>query len=62
MMMILIMIMNYIIVKMIFTLIHLFIFCAMQKKLVVDRLGFSQKDLERMLVFFPLTLNEELAI
>ena len=34
----------------------------MQKKLVVDRLGFSQKDLERMLVFFSLTLNEELAI
>lgn len=61
MMMILIMVMNYIIVEMIFTLIHLFIFCAMQEKLVVDRLVFSQKDLERMLVFSPLTLNEELA-
>ena len=47
---------------MIFTLIHLFIFCAMQEKLVVDRLVFSQKDLKRMLVFVFLTLNEKLAI
>lgn len=51
----------YIIVKMIFAQIHLYIFCAVQEKLVVDRLVFSQKDLERMRVFF-LTLNEKLAI